>query len=129
MLAIAIGFGLTAAYSLSYSSVIATSRSAVDGNEWDLTVDFVQPQAKAQAAALMGEAGVSEWTPVIKTVAQAAKGSVIENLRSAASTRRILGTRSLLSKALTSPTPIRMAWSWRPDSLTGWHLSRAMSSR
>lgn len=80
VLAIAIGFGLTAAYSLSYSSVIATSRSAVDGNEWDLTVDFVQPQAKAQAAALMGEAGVSEWTPIIKTVAQAAKGSVIENL-------------------------------------------------
>ena len=80
VLAIAIGFGLTAAYSLSYSSVIATSRSAVDGNEWDLTVDFVQPQADAQAAALMADAGVSEWTPIIKTVAQATNGSAIENL-------------------------------------------------
>ena len=80
VLAIAIGFGLTAAYFLSYSSVIATSRSAVDGNQWDLTVDFAQPQSNAQAAALMTETGVSEWTPIIKTVAQATNGSAIENL-------------------------------------------------
>ncbi len=79
-LAIAIGFGLTAAYYLSYSSVIATSRSAVDGNQWDLIVDFAQPQSDAQAAALMEEADVSEWTPIIKTVAQATNGSDIENL-------------------------------------------------
>ncbi|RLP09609.1 ABC transporter permease [Propionibacterium australiense] len=79
-LAIAIGFGLTAAYFLSYSSVIATSRSAVVGNEWDLTVDFAEPQSDAQAAALMSKAGVSEWTPTIKTAAQATNGSVIENL-------------------------------------------------
>lgn len=80
VLAIAVGFGLTAAYFLSYSSVIATSRSAVDGNQWDLTVDFAQPQSDDGAESLMTEAGVSEWTPIIKTVAQAGNGSTIENL-------------------------------------------------
>ena len=80
VLAIAIGFGLTAAYFLSYSSVIATSRSAVDGNQWDLTVDFTQSQSNDEAGALMTEAGVSAWTPIIKTVAQASNGSTIENL-------------------------------------------------
>lgn len=80
VLAIAIGFGLTAAYFLSYSSVIATSRSAVVSNEWDLIVDFAEPQSDAQTTALMSKAGVSEWTPTIKTAAQAVNGSVIENL-------------------------------------------------
>ncbi len=79
-LSIGLGFGLTAAFFLSYSSVMETSRTAVDGNAWDMTVDFSQPLGPGQAQQVLEDGGVERWTPVTKAVAQGEHDGTTENL-------------------------------------------------
>lgn len=80
VLSIAVGFGLTAAFFLSYSNVMATSVDSVDQNEWDVMVDFGQPMTVADADDIMETNDIARWTPYVKAVAQGRSNGESETL-------------------------------------------------
>jgi putative ABC transport system permease protein len=68
---VALGFGITSSFFISYSSFIGTSVNRVEQNTWDLAVDFVAPVWRENLGGIVKVAGIGAYTPYTKGVAQA----------------------------------------------------------
>ena len=70
ILSVALGFGITAAFFISYSSFVGTSVNRVSQNTWDAAVDFVSPLWNEDVAHLTTANGITQFSPYTKGVAQ-----------------------------------------------------------
>jgi ABC-type lipoprotein release transport system permease subunit len=77
---VALGFGITAAFFISYSSFIGTSVNNVNRNTWDAAVDFVAPLWDEDVARIVKSGGIASFTPYTKGVAQLVLGGTRTNL-------------------------------------------------
>lgn len=68
---VALGFGITSSFFISYSSFLGTSVNRVTQNTWDLAVDFVAPVWSENIKGIVKRAGIGDYTPYTKGVAQA----------------------------------------------------------
>lgn len=80
IVAVALGFGMTSAFFISFSSFIGTSVNNVDKNTWDMTVDFVAPVWQENFDDIVRVEGVIDATPYTKSVAQASHNGKRLNL-------------------------------------------------
>ncbi len=73
VLATALGFGLTSAFFISYSSFVGTSVKMVEANTWDLAVDFNAPLWTEDLVRFKRDTGLgdAELSPYTKLLAQA----------------------------------------------------------
>ena len=80
IVSVALGFGITAAFFISYSSFIDTSMNKVNRNTWDVAVDFVAPLWDEDVARITKSSGVVNFAPYTKGVAQLISGDTRTNL-------------------------------------------------
>ena len=80
IIAVALGFGITASFFISYSSFVGTALGKVNGNQWDLAVDFLAPQWMDEVEKIARSAGVDDLAPYTKGVAQAVTPRMRRNL-------------------------------------------------
>lgn len=73
IVAVALGFGTTAAFFIAYSSFIGTSARLVELNTWDAAVDFQVPLWDEEVARLVKAHRLEAVTPYTKGVAQAVR--------------------------------------------------------
>ncbi|UUZ48679.1 hypothetical protein LP420_39355 [Massilia sp. B-10] len=73
MFCVALGFGITSAFFISFSSFVGTSVRMVEQNSWDLAVDFVAPVWNENLDAIEKIPGIGASTPYTKGVAQAVR--------------------------------------------------------
>lgn len=71
IVSVALGFGITAAFFISFSSFVGTSIASVQDNRWTLITDFVAPVWNEDIPKIMrGVPGVRDYSPYVKGVAQ-----------------------------------------------------------
>ena len=76
----ALGFGITASFFISFSSLVQTAQGQVASSTWDLLADFRAPVDAATYAKLAADAGASDSTGEVRGAVQATVGSVHVNL-------------------------------------------------
>lgn len=77
---VALGFGITSSFFISFSSFIGTSVNRVEQNTWDLAVDFVAPVWNENIENLVNIPGIADYAPYTKGVAQAIRNGKRRNL-------------------------------------------------
>lgn len=80
VIAISLGFGVTTAYFISFTSFIGTVLRDLDRHRWDLVVDFAAPVWHENERALARVPGVAAIAPYTRGVAQAVKGPLRRNI-------------------------------------------------
>lgn len=80
ILCVALGFGITSAFFISFSSFVGTSVKRVEQDSWDLAVDFVSPVWNENVDAIVKLPGIGAYAPYTKGVAQAVHNGVRRNL-------------------------------------------------
>jgi len=76
----ALGFGITASFFISFSSLVTTAQGQVSSSTWDLLADFRAPVDAATYTKLASDAGASDSTGEVRGAVQATVGSVHVNL-------------------------------------------------
>jgi putative ABC transport system permease protein len=80
VVSMALGFGITAAFFIGYTSFVGTSIDNVERGTWDLAVDFNGPVDQLALDGVAGAAGVREVVPYSKGVAQTSHNGTRANL-------------------------------------------------
>lgn len=70
IVAVALGFGINAAFFIAFSSFVGTSVKRVEANQWDAAVDFVAPVWKEDVERLVSDNGIEDYAEYTKGVAQ-----------------------------------------------------------
>lgn len=71
VLSVALGIGITASFSIAFSSFMGSSVTGIDENAWDLAVDFVAPVWDEDLPGILAPARPRDSAPYTKGVAQA----------------------------------------------------------
>ena len=80
VVSMALGFGITASFFVTFTSVITTAHSYVLVSTWDLLADFRTPQKAEDYTSLAQDCGAGDATGEVKGVVQATAGSIHANL-------------------------------------------------
>lgn len=70
IIAVALGFGITASFFIAFSSFVGTSVNRVNQNKWDIAVDFVAPMWDENVAELVKANQLTDYAPYTKGVVQ-----------------------------------------------------------
>lgn len=80
VLAMALGFGITASFFISFSSLITTAHNQVTADTWDAAIDFRVPLTSQQYAQVAQANDVLDATGVVRGAVQASANGVHANL-------------------------------------------------
>lgn len=80
VVSVGLGFGITTAFFIAYSSFVGTSIDTVNRGTWDLAVDFNAPVGQATIGQLARQPGVRQVVPYDKGVAQTSHDGTRANL-------------------------------------------------
>ena len=80
VISMALGFGITASFFISFSSLVSTAQGQVSSSTWDLLADFRAPVDAATYTKLAADAGAADSTGEVRGAVQATVGSVHVNL-------------------------------------------------
>ncbi|UUZ54263.1 hypothetical protein LP419_38800 [Massilia sp. H-1] len=125
MFCVALGFGITSAFFISFSSFVGTSVRMVEQNSWDLAVDFVAPVWNENLDAIEKIPGIGASTPYTKGVAQAVRNGVRRNLyiggfdpslpwHAVTMVARAAACAPTCRTGFCSNRAPRASWAWRP---------------
>lgn len=78
--AVALGFGVTTSFFISFSSFVGTATRSLDLHHWDLAVDFLAPVWQEDWRTFQAIPGVKRVVPYTKGVVQAISGAERHNL-------------------------------------------------
>lgn len=80
ILCVGLGFGITSAFFISFSSFVGTSVKQVEKDSWHLAVDFVAPVWNENVDDMVSLPGMADYAPYTKGVAQAVRDGQRRNL-------------------------------------------------